>query len=57
MMRFGLWLVLLGVTLVSFTGWAEEVNVFSAAESGPDAWTWEGARLTAEGASLVLSKD
>ena len=57
MKRFNLWLGLLGVLLVSFTGWAEDVNVFSAAESGPDAWTWEGARLTAEGVNLMLAKD
>ena len=57
MKRFLLSLGLLGVMGFSVAGWAEEVTVFSAAEAGPDAWTWEGARLTEEGANLKLAKD
>ena len=57
MKRFLLSLGLLGVMGFSVAGWAEEVTVFSAAEAGQDAWTWEGARLTEEGANLKLAKD
>lgn len=57
MKRFLLGLGLLGVMGFSVAGWAEEITVFSAAEAGPDAWTWEGARLTEEGGHLRLAKD
>ena len=36
---------------------AEPVVLFSAVESGPDVWVWEGAKLTAKEGKLTLAKD
>ncbi|MFH0878662.1 MAG: hypothetical protein V2A34_03020 [Lentisphaerota bacterium] len=57
MKRFNLFLGLLGIFLFSVAVRSEEVTVFSAAEAGPDVWTWEGARLTEQDGGLLLGKD
>ncbi len=48
------WLVL-AVCLVSAGVQGGQVMLFSAADVGPDAWTWEGARLKAQPEGLVLT--
>ena len=35
---------------------AEEVALFSAAAAGPDAWVWEGAKLTQQDGKLMLAR-
>ncbi len=52
-------MVLLSIALL---GWAaaagaEEAVLFSAAEAGADAWTWDGAKLEGQGGKLLLSRD
>jgi hypothetical protein len=43
--------------LAGMAATADEVVLFSAANAGPDAWSWEGARLTGQENGLILSKD
>lgn len=49
-------LMLMLCLCVARSAMAEEVVLFSAAAAGPDAWVWEGAKLTQQDGKLTLAR-
>jgi hypothetical protein len=43
------------LVLAGGLAWGDEVVLFSAANAGPDIWSWEGAKLKVQEEGLVLT--